>query len=143
LESRSNNNAPAYRATRFRIYGVFAVYHTLGFDVAVSPYREKLVPFLESVGVLEARRLKLENHFHNEDHQALDRWLSIKEVESNARSKAREEDAITIARDANTIALAAATSASDANDIARSAKKYAFIAAIAAIVAAIAAIKWR
>jgi hypothetical protein len=59
------------------------------------------------------------------------------------RAETREDDAIAIARDANTIALAAASSASDANDIARSAKKYALIAAIAAIIAAVAAIKWR
>jgi hypothetical protein len=55
----------------------------------------------------------------------------------------REDEALAIARAANTIALAATSSASDANDIARSAKKYAFIAAMAAIVAAAAAIKWR
>ena len=74
-------------------------------------------------------------------------WLRRREhakAEAAAtRGEAREEDAITIARDANTIALAAAVSASDANDIARSARKTAWIAAIAAIVAAIAAIKWR
>lgn len=74
-------------------------------------------------------------------------WLRRRErardEASASRGEAREEDAISIARDANIIALAAAVSASDANDIARSAKKYALIAAIAAIVAAIAAIKWR
>jgi hypothetical protein len=59
------------------------------------------------------------------------------------RAETREDDAIAIARDANTIALAAAVSASDANVIARSAKKYALVAAMAAIVAAVAAIKWR
>lgn len=74
-------------------------------------------------------------------------WLRRKEAaratKAAARVEAREEDAIAIARDANTIALAAAVSASDANEIARSARKLARIAAIAAIVAAIAAIKWR
>jgi len=70
-------------------------------------------------------------------------WLAHKEAERIARSEAREEETLSIAREANTIALSAAVSASDANDIARFARKIAAISAIAAIVAAIAAIKWR
>jgi hypothetical protein len=70
-------------------------------------------------------------------------WCSLFAEENSNKLDAREDEALSVAKEANTIALAAASSASDANDIARSAKKYAFIAAMAAIVAAAAAIKWR
>ena len=75
--------------------------------MAVPPYREKLIQFLESVGTLEARRLKLQNHFHSEDWQALDRWLSIKEAEGKARSDDRAEESLSIARNAFSISCEA------------------------------------
>ena len=73
---------------------------TLGASMAVPPYGDKLVPFLESVGSLEARRLKLINYFHSEDWQNLARWLAIKEVEGKARSDERSEESLSISRQA-------------------------------------------
>ena len=71
-------------------------------------------------------------------------WLRSKDEEraaaSSAKRNALEEETLSVAKEANTIALAAAVSASDANDIARFARKISVIAAVAAIVAAIAAI---
>ena len=66
--------------------------------MAVPPYREKLVPFLESSGTLEVRRLRLQNHFHSEDWQAVDRWLSVKDAEGKARADERAEEALSISR---------------------------------------------
>ena len=68
--------------------------------MAVAPYGEKLDSLLESIGPVEARRLKLQNHFHSEDWQALDRWLAIEEVKSKARAELRDEEHLSIARKA-------------------------------------------
>lgn len=105
--------------------------------------KDETFALCDSLGVVSVReRLKL-GQFHVGQKLHAEAWLYLHESSVKDRAEAREEDVIAIARDANTIALAAAVSASDANDIARSAKKYALVAAIAAIVAAIAAIKWR
>lgn len=87
------------------------------------------------------------NHYSPDTIGIAQEWLRRREEARSSASAAkrdsREEETLSVAKDANTIALAAAVSAADANDIARSARKIALIAAIAAIVAAIAAIKWR
>lgn len=106
----------------------------------LEEFTEKLVALGES----EVRAKLLQRVWNTPRKEWAAEWLEFEEKKrasaSAARAEAREEDAITIAREANTIALAAAVSASDANDIARSARKISFIAAIAAIVAAIAAV---
>ena len=68
--------------------------------MAVSPYREKLVPFLDSIGSLEVRRLKAQNHFHSEDWQGVDAWLTIKEAEGKVRAEERAEESLSISRKA-------------------------------------------
>jgi hypothetical protein len=54
-----------------------------------------------------------------------------------AEDSASETEKINIAKEANTIALAAAVAAADATEIARSARKISWLAAIASVVAAI------
>ena len=106
---------------------------------ALEEFTEKLVALGES----EVRAKLLQRVWDTRRKEWAAGWLQFEEKKrvsvAAARAEAREEDAITIAREANTIALAAAVSASEANGIARSAKKISLIATIAAIVAAIAA----
>jgi len=68
--------------------------------VAVPSFGDKLIPHLESLGALEARRLRLQNHFHSLDWQAVDAWLAVKEAEGKARADDRAEESLSIARNA-------------------------------------------
>ena len=52
---------------------------------------------------MEVRRLRLQNHFHSEDWQAVDSWLAVKEAEGKARAEERSEESISIARSAFSI----------------------------------------
>ena len=108
----------------------------------MSETEQKVIDRCESLGVSEVRRGLIAGDFG--DHPAYPgfgvakAWLDSKD---SATRDARETETLAVAKDANTIALAAAVSASEANVIARSAKKYALIAALAAIVSAIIAIR--
>ena len=92
-----------------------------------------LEEFTEKLGALgesEVRAKLLQRVWNTQRKEWATEWLEFEEKKrasvAAARAEAREEDAITIAREANVIA--------------RSAKKISLIAAIAAIVAAIAAV---
>ena len=69
--------------------------------MAAPPYREKLIPFCESRGLAEIRRLRhMDNHFHSLDWAGVDAWLAVKEAEDRDASKS-------LASRANRIALVA------------------------------------
>lgn len=68
--------------------------------MAVVPYGDKLEDFLASQGPLEVRRLRLQNHFHSLDWQAVDTWLSVKDVEGKVRADDRSEESLSISRKA-------------------------------------------
>ena len=70
----------------------------LELTVAVPSFGEKLIARLESLGALEARRLRLKNHFHSLDWQAVDAWLAVKDVEGKARADDRAEESLSISR---------------------------------------------
>lgn len=103
--------------------------------MAVPSYGEGLITFCESQGALEVRRLRLQNHFHSLDWQPVDAWLAVKDAEGKARAAEREEESLSIAKEAF-------SNSSEANSIARKAllnSKMANIwAAIAALIATIA-----
>lgn len=64
--------------------------------MAVAPYGEKLGEFLNSQGLLEVRRLRLQNHFHSLDGQAVESWLAVKDAEGKARADDRSEESLSI-----------------------------------------------
>ncbi|MBU1236013.1 MAG: hypothetical protein KJ634_05975 [Gammaproteobacteria bacterium] len=88
-------------------------------------YGDELLPYCESVGLAEVRRLRhVSNYFHALDQSAVDRWILVKEAELR-------DEAISIARDQ---ASAAAKAASAAVEQARWARIAAIIAVAAALV---------
>lgn len=115
---------------------------------------------LEQENNENAVRMRLaHNQYSPPDIPIVEEWLRRKEVMRDelafSKRDARDEETLSVAKDANSIALAAsysataaAAAASEANVIARSNRRIAItaaviaaIAAIAAIVAAIAAVK--
>ncbi len=76
--------------------------------MAVPSYGDKLIPFCESQGLTNVRRLrKVENHFHSLDWDGVDRWLSVKDAERSDESLSISRKALLISKIA--IALSAAT----------------------------------
>ena len=62
--------------------------------MAVPSYGEKLIPFCESKGLREVRRLRhVDNHFHRLDWAGVDNWLLVKDAE-------RSDESLSISRKA-------------------------------------------
>jgi hypothetical protein len=68
--------------------------------VAVPSFGPKLTEYCESLGALEVRRLRLQNHCHSLDWRPVDAWLAVKEAEGKARAEERAEESLSIARKA-------------------------------------------
>ena len=80
----------------------------LGFLMAVSSYGIKLIPFCDSQGLTEVRRLRrVENHFHSLDWKAVDNWIDVKESELKDESVYIARKALSNSRLATNIATMA------------------------------------
>ena len=75
--------------------------------MAVPSYGDKLIPFCEETGFLEVKRLRLQNHFHSLDWDAVDRWLSVKEAERSDESLSISRKALRNSERATNIAISA------------------------------------
>lgn len=119
----------------------------LSSNVRVYPMSSIPPELTEEEYEAEVRLRLLHNLYPPNEVKFAEEWLrkfeARRSASSSAKRDAREEETLSVAKEANTIALAAASAAADANDIARFARTISVIAAIAAIVAAVAAIKWR
>lgn len=74
--------------------------------MAVQSYADDLIPFCESTGLTEVRRLRqVENHFHNLDWERVDKWISAKEAELKDESVQIARDALRNSRLATRIAI--------------------------------------
>lgn len=101
-------NATEYMASTSSLYGVLAIEYKLEVGMVVARYGKDLIPFCESKGLAEVRRLRnVESHFHALDQPLVDRWVSVKEAELRDESVSIARKALDIARRANIYAIIA------------------------------------
>ncbi|MHB1621486.1 MAG: hypothetical protein ACYCTY_16300 [Sulfuricella sp.] len=97
----------------------------------MSALHDEAFPEFEKLGETEVRRRLVTNGFHIMKQEPARAWIALKEAESKARADARDEESLSISREALSVSA-------NANAISRSAKKWAIIAMVVSTISAIA-----
>ena len=97
----------------------------------MSALDDEAFPEFENLGEAKVRHLLATNDLHIMKQAPARAWIGLKEAESKARADARDEEALSISREALSIAARA-------NDISRSAKHWAIIAMVVSTISAVA-----